>query len=441
MNLPLFFQRRFLPLWLGQSFGALSDNMNRQVLIIGVPFGAISLSGYEESDAIIPLIGALFPIAMLFGSMYGGQFAEKYETRLMFRRTKIAEIILMMIAAFGLLTQQGWFLVFALFGMGLQSSFFNPTRQSAMPKYLAANELIRGNGLVNAGLYGCILLGYGLGGHFISLEKYSAEYTAAFLVAFSTLGYLSVWFAPKAAPTNPDLKIEWTAYISAMKMTKMTFQETAVVRPIIGIAIFYFVSTAVTVVLPIFVRDSLGADGTATTMIILLFAIGAGMGAIISASLAKGRSGLRFSTMAIGASSITSLAIYFIAQTYHPDPQAELLSSAELFSSTTSKFLGALLCLTATLMGIYLAPLQAAIQRRAPNDRRARILSVGNMLVAIAALLGSLSVLAVTQTPIKPDQFFIMIAIILSSVALYMVWRSRKVPVGLYDESLTKLKT
>ena len=243
MTKPLILQKRFLPMWLGQSFGAISDNMNRQLLLIGVQFGIITLAGVENPEQAVPLIGTLFPIAMLIGSMYGGQFAEKYDTRLMFRRTKFVEVLLMMVAAFGLITQMGWVIVFALFGMGLQSSFFNPTRQSAMPKYLEPDELVRGNGIMNAGLYGCILLGIGLGGSLILREDDGAFISAVGLVLFSLLGYIAVWFAPPSPGTNPDLKIDWTGIRPTIVMFKFTFAEQSVIRPLIGLMLFYFINS------------------------------------------------------------------------------------------------------------------------------------------------------------------------------------------------------
>ena len=430
----LFFQRRFLHMWLGQSFGALADNMNRQVLLIGVPFGTVALVGFENSDAAIPLIGALFPIAMLIGSMFGGQFAEKYETREMFRLTKIAELALMMLAALGLIINQGWFIVTALFGMGLQSAFFNPTRQSAMPKYLRRDELIRGNGLVNAGLYACILLGYGIGGALIAIEPRGSIYAAFVLMAFSGLGLAAVWHAPRAAATHPDLSIDWSGIRPALAMIRFTMSEAGVIRPLLGIALFYFASTAITVLLPIFCRDTLGADGSATTMIILLFAVGAGIGAIGSAILARNGTGLGLSTIGISLSCGFMIIVYFVSRTFDPVSDGPLLNATALFSQPNGIVLGALLCLSSVSMGLYLAPLQAAMQRRAPDERRARILAVGNMLYALAAMLGSLAVLGITQTALHPEQAFIIIALLLLATSAYMLRRHFTVPQGLYDE-------
>lgn len=446
MSRPLFFQQRFLPMWLGQSFGALADNMNRQVLLIGVPAGVVALSGFEKNPSAIPIIGMLFPIGMLIGCLFGGQFAEKFETSKMFRRTKLIEVILMFIAAMGLVLNQGWFVMFALFAMGLQSAFFNPVRQSAMPKYLGADELIRGNGLCNAGLYACIVLGFGIGGFLILAEGNGRTIAALVLFAFSLIGFIAILFAPKAPPTNPDHVIDWTGF-DTIKMIGTTLRDDAVVRPLIGLALFYFISMIVTVLLPLFAQQTLNASISSVTIFMLLFAVGAGTGALISASLSRGRSGLGFATIGVGLAALVTAGVFVAAQMVVMPTDPDLLMTTNngrvvmtmpaLFSQPAGIIIGALLCLSSIFLGVYLAPLQAAIQRRAPSERRARVLAVGNMLFAIAAILGSVAVLFITKSALTPNDAFLGIAILLAFIALYMVRRRGQVPEGLYDEALT----
>ena len=446
MSRPLFFQRRFLPMWLGQSFGALADNMNRQVLLIGVPAGVVALSGFEKNPSAIPLIGMLFPIGMLLGCLFGGQFAEKFETSMMFRRTKVAEVILMFIAAMGLIINQGWFVMFALFAMGLQSAFFNPVRQSAMPKYLGTDELIRGNGLCNAGLYACIVLGFGIGGFLILAEGNGRTIAAIVLFAFSLTGFISILFAPQAPPTNPDHVIDWTG-LDTIKMIGTTMRDERVVRPLIGLALFYFISMIVTVLLPLFAQQTLQASISSVTVFMLLFAVGAGTGALISASLSRGRSGLGFATIGVSLAAIVTAGVFIAAQMVVMPTDPDLLTTtiddrvvmttAALFSQPAGMIIGILLCLSSVFLGVYLAPLQAAIQRRAPAERRARVLAVGNMLFAIAAILGSIAVLLVTNSAITPNHAFLGVAIVLALIGAYMIFRRTQVPEGLFDEVLT----
>ncbi len=96
-RLPLFFQRRFLPMWTALSLGAFTDNMLKQALSVALIYALIAAPLIGNDDAL-PVVGALFPIAMLIFSSIAGQLADKYETAMMFRRTKFIELLLMIIA-------------------------------------------------------------------------------------------------------------------------------------------------------------------------------------------------------------------------------------------------------------------------------------------------------------------------------------------------------
>ncbi|MGE0409961.1 MAG: hypothetical protein AB7P23_11965, partial [Amphiplicatus sp.] len=57
-------QRRFWPLWTAFCLGAFADNMLRQALIIGIPFGHVDMPG-AVGDSALPVIGAIFAVAMV----------------------------------------------------------------------------------------------------------------------------------------------------------------------------------------------------------------------------------------------------------------------------------------------------------------------------------------------------------------------------------------
>ena len=92
--------------------------------------------------------------------------------------------------------------------------------------------------------------------------------------------------------------------------------------------------------------------------------------------------------------------------------------------------------LSAIWMGLFIVPLQAAIQRRAPEAQRSRIMAAGNMLNAGAAVLGSLSVAVVTLTALTATNAFFIVATLQFAIAIYMFRRRKMVKAGLYDEAL-----
>lgn len=432
---PLFFQRRFWPMWTALSLGTFSDNVLRQSLLIGIPAGVISVPFFANADNAIPYIGALLPIAILIFSSVSGQLADKYETSLMFRRTKFVEVLLMCVAASAFIFGQGALAIAMLFAMGAQSAFFSPVRVSAMPKYLEANELVRGNGLCNAGLFSFILLGYMVGGFLIIQEGYGGIAVGGVLITASLGGFLAATRTPFAAANDPSLKLSFNGFTQTASMFRYVFTSRGVAPPLIGVGVFYLLSTAVTVTVPLYGRDALHADPLVWTALNGLFAVGAGIGAIGAASLAKGRSGLGFSTAAIGAAGIMSFLVFALTPHAAGSPEAPL-SLGGLFSTASGLALVAAFISTSALAGVYIAPLQAAIQRRAPSQIRARIMAASSFSNAAFAIPGSLSVLAITQNNVDPRLAFVAVGGAMLLIAGIMFTRKRLIPEGQYDESL-----
>jgi acyl-[acyl-carrier-protein]-phospholipid O-acyltransferase/long-chain-fatty-acid--[acyl-carrier-protein] ligase len=433
---PLFFQRRFWPMWTALSLGAFSDNVLRQSLLIGISYGAVSSSLFGRSDNAIPFIGALLPFAILLFTPLSGQLADKYETSMMFRRTKFAEILLMTLAAFAFWYGFGTLAIIMLFGMGAQSAFFSPVRTGAMPKYLATDELVRGNGLCNAGLYCSILIGYMVGGSLIATEN-GGQLVGVVLLSASTLGWLASLRTLRAAANDPGLKIRYDWFKQVGAMARLVATARGVAPPLLGVGVFFLLSTAVTVVTPLYARDSLNGDAMTATALNGLFAVGAGLGAIFAAGLAKGRTGLGFSTVSVGVAGLVSILIFFVSPMIAA-PDGETLKAVTLLTTAKGVFLSLLFLATSALMGVYIAPLQAAIQRRAPAPVRARIMASGAFANAAFAIPGSLATFAITNTGADPSLAFLAVAAGMIAISAVMFWRRRTLPAGLYDEILKK---
>lgn len=423
-------------MWVALSFGTFSDNVLRQSLLIGVPYGVIDAPNFGNPDNAMPFIGALLPLAIMLFSPLSGQLADKYETSMMFRRTKFVEVLLMIVAAAAFLSGAGVLAIAMLFAMGTQSAFFSPVRTSAMPKYLAIDELVRGNGLCNAGLYTFILIGYMVGGSLI-VRHDGRMLVGMVLVTASTIGWLASLRTLRAAPNDPDLRIDFNWFAQVGRMARFVFSSRGVAPPLAGVAVFFFLSTAVTVITPLYARDTLNADAFVATVLNGLFAIGAGVGAIFAAGLAKGRSGLGYSTISVFGAGVFAMLIAILSP-MAAAPHGDVLTSGELFLSAPGLMLVFLFIATSALMGVYIAPLQAAVQRRAPAQVRARIMAAGVFANALFAMPGSLATLAITNTDLDPAVAFYGVSAGMLAIAALMLHRRRTLPEGLYDEILTK---
>jgi len=431
---PLMLQRRFLPMWTALALGAFTDNMLKQALSVGLVFGVISAPFISNDDAL-PIIGSFFPIAMLMFSTIAGQVADKYETSMLFRRTKFVEFLLMILAAIGLLTGISAIAILALFLMGAQSAFFSPVRTGAMPKYLYTDELVRGNALCSGGLFVSVMVGLIIGSTLIPQPNGPATVSAILAVA-SLVGWLAIRQAPPAAPGDPDLTIDWNAFVQAKRLMGYAVSARGVLRPILGVAWYWSVGALVTVAVPLFVRDALYSDETVVATLMALFAVGAALGAGMASLFAKGRSGLGFSAAGAVVAGAMTFFVYLISAGYPAPADGALRDAGAFFSGWRAYAIAFCFLMSSISMSVFAVPLQAAVQRRAPANKRSRILAANNMINAAGAIVGSWLVLSVTRTDLGAVDLFLGICIAQGVLAAYMVRRRYAVEDGLYDEAL-----
>ena len=107
-------QKRFLPYFLTQFFGAFNDNIFKNVLLLLVAFsnaGQLPIS----SDLFINLAAGLFILPFFLFSASAGVLADKYEKSAYIRKVKLLEIVIMTMGAIGFVTQSYIALLILLF--------------------------------------------------------------------------------------------------------------------------------------------------------------------------------------------------------------------------------------------------------------------------------------------------------------------------------------
>src|SRR3546814_19162081 len=111
-------QRRFLPFFATQCFGAFNDNVYRQA-IIGMLFW-LGVSA-EQKTLYATLAPATFILPYFLFSALAGQFAERTEKATLIRIATVMEIAIMSLADIGFATTTLTGFMVAMFLHGLQS--------------------------------------------------------------------------------------------------------------------------------------------------------------------------------------------------------------------------------------------------------------------------------------------------------------------------------
>ena len=198
--------RRFLPLFVTQFLGAFNDNAFKNALVILITYVAAAKSGMKP-EVLVPVVAGLFILPFFLFSASAGQLADKYDKAMLIRWIKVAEIVLMSLAALGFVLQSVGFLMVVLFLMGTQSTFFGPLKYSILPDQLTEKELIGGNALIESATFIAIIIGTIVGGLLI-LTQAGAWLVGGLIIAVAVCGWLSSRFILSTQPANPELRLD-----------------------------------------------------------------------------------------------------------------------------------------------------------------------------------------------------------------------------------------
>lgn len=415
-------QRRFLPLWIAQTLGAFNDNLFRYALVALATYQGWTVFGLDN-QIMVPLAATAFTVPIFAFSAIAGQVADRFDRTKIMRIAKFAEIILMILAAIGFVFQLPLALLVTLFLMGVQSTFFLPARNSALPSLMAPEELVPANAALSGAINVAILVG-AIGGTLLIAPDWGVPLISALLVVMAVLGWIAMRQQTPAPGGNPDLKVRWGVLGVVWETPRMlgfAFRAPDVLRPLLGVAWFWMLAAAVITVLPLFTRDVLGADEGVVAVFQLIFTIGAALGAVICGSLAKSGDALRFSL--IGAIMLTvfptDIALYTLGRA-----PGEALISADAFLTDRANW-RILFDLAASAVGggLFLVPLQAMAQRRAKEEMRGRLLAASGVLNGLGGTLGPLVLLVIGASALPLQAAYGFVALGSLGAALFIIWR------------------
>ncbi|CAH1565166.1 MFS transporter [Vibrio rotiferianus] len=408
-------QRKFLPYFVTQFFGAFNDNIFKNVLLLFVAFAGSSALPIS-SNLFINLAAGLFILPFFLFSASAGVLADKYEKSWFIRKVKLFEIGIMLLGAIGFITESYGVLLLLLFLMGTQSAFFGPVKYALLPQQLNEKELVPGNALVEAGTFIAILVGT-LGAGLIASAD-NAKYLAAFcVVIFAVLGYLSSRFIPFTSAGAPDIQFKWQPY----KQTKLTLSiaksDRIVFQCIMAISWFWFLGAAYLTQFPNFTKIYLNGTESAVSFLLALFSVGIAVGSMACNWLSNHR--IEVGIVPIGALGITIFG--FLMATSIPTDLPRFHTFAEFVSYEAFWSLFFYLLMIGVSGGLFIVPLYALMQHRAKETERAQViagLNIFNSLFMVGSAVLGIVCLSVLEMSIP--QLFALLAILNFLVATYI---------------------
>ena len=411
----LLFSRRFLPFFITQFFGAFTDNLYKNALLV---YLTLHLTDSQTLSLYTNLSMALFIFPMFLFSAWSGLLADRFEKRFLIVRIKWLEVFIMVVGILAFVFDLIPVMVLVLCLLGLQSTFFGPVKYGILPERLREEELMLGNGLVEAGTFLAILGGTLVGASLVARESLYPWLCAA-RAASVGIGVAAAYAIPAyQGETDRHALPPFQPWRQTTTLLAYTARQKTIFQCILAISWFWLLGGALLTQIPQYTKEILNSDPTVTTYLLVLFSVGIGVGSLLSNLLARGR--IEAGLVPVGAFILAAGLAGVITISANPAiAEAQTLAAFwhdPRFVRTTLAFFA-----IAFGGGIYAVPLYAIIQHRAESGHKSQMIAANNILNALFLVL--VSVLSIIILSVFGWSLQALIALLLGvhlAISLYI---------------------
>ncbi len=408
--------RRLAPLFATQFLGAFNDNVFKAALVVVFAYG--TLVADDAKGVFVNLAAGLFILPFFLFSATAGTLADKFEKSRLIRLVKLGEIGVAASAGLALYLQNVPALLLVLFLLGVQSTFFGPLKYAILPQHLHPTELVGGNAIVQTGTFVAILLGT-IAGTTIGGFGDVSLWLFAFVVAIATTGYLTSRGIPKA-PSVQKGEVRWNPITQTWGLIRLARERKAVFLSVLGISWFWLLGSVNLAQIPVLVPDYLAGGPTVVTLILTFFTIAIAAGSLLCEKLSGRR--VEIGLVPIGAAgvSIFGVDLYFAIGAVEGEG---LRTAWQFLAGEGTPRLLLDLGLMGMFAGMFVVPLQANIQARTPNDRRARVIAANNVLNALFMVGGAGFAIGWLLLDGTVPALLAVLAVVNAGVAVYICYQ------------------
>ncbi|MBU6272716.1 MAG: MFS transporter [Betaproteobacteria bacterium] len=408
-------QRRFAPFFWTQFTGAGNDNLFKFAFTVMITY-QLQVSWLPPAMAGL-VIGALFIAPFVLLSATSGQLADKLEKGRLMRWVKNLEIAVMLLAGYGFIASHVPVLLACVFLMGVHSTLFGPVKYAYLPQHLSEREITGGNGMVEMGTFVAILLGQLAGGLLIAIPGEGPRLAAGACVLLAVIGRLTAAAVPDSPASDPGLRINWNPISETWRNLRLGSENIVVFRSMLGISWMWFFGAVFLSLFPAFARDVLHGDEQAASLLLVLFSLGVGSGALLCERLCRRH--VDIGLVPLGAFGMTVFAVdlYFASRGLAPSG----LQGLGAFVADASHWRVMLdLFLLSLCVGLFSVPMYALIQTRCQPTHRARIIAANNILNAVFMIVSSLGAGLLLGAGLSIPEVFLIVGLVNAVVAVYI---------------------
>ena len=382
-------QRGFWALIVTQFQGAFSDNALKWLALFLI---AEMNMPPEERDKLIGIVGALFALPFIVFSMGGGYLADRLSKRTVTIGVKAFEILVMLIALFGLATNHLYVTIGCVFLMGVHSAFFGPSKYGLLPELLEPKKLSWGNGVIELTTFLAIITGTVAGGWLCKTFSGHQVWSGMVLIALAAIGLLTSLGITKVPAADRAKRFRANFVADLWTQVKVMRQDRVLWLAMLGNTFFFAIAALIQLLIVSYAADVLHlTDPTKSGYLQAAIAIGIGLGSFAAGYLSGGK--IEYGLVPLGAMGLT----FFAA----------------LLGRTGMSFMNVAvdLSLLGFFGGLFIVPIAALLQHRPRREQMGGVLAAANLISFIGIFLASgLYTLFTVYLRLSPPSIFVIIA-------------------------------
>ena len=222
---------------------------------------------------------------------------------------------------------------------------------------------------------------------------------------------------PETRAVDPTLRINWNAWKETWHIVGYAREKKSVFLSILGISWFWFMGSAITLQIPAYTLDILNGNEAITTLLLVAFAVGVGIGSLLCERLSGHRIELGLVPFGSIGLSVFAIDLYFAQPAINLVPVTTVMEMVERPGSIRVLFDLAML---GAFGGLYSVPLYALVQQRAERRHLSRIIAANNIINSLFMVAAAGLALGLLGAGLTIPEIFVVIGVLNIVVALYI---------------------
>jgi acyl-[acyl-carrier-protein]-phospholipid O-acyltransferase/long-chain-fatty-acid--[acyl-carrier-protein] ligase len=382
-----------------QFLAAFNDNVYKMIVSVG----AVELVADKALGAkYLSLSGAVFVLPFLLFAGYAGQIADRFSKTRVLQITKAFEIVIMSFGMIALYERSVEMLLVVLFLLAMQANFFSPAKYGILPEMLGEAQLTRANGLLELSTFAAIVLGTSVGSFLFARWKDEPMTLGAVLLGIAVVGSLTSLFIRKVPASGSTEAFAYNPFKEVWSGTKRIRKDRPMWLTVLGISYFWFLGALFQLTIILLGSETLHLDELHTGLLVTALAVGIGLGSVAAGWISGDR--IEIGLVPVGAALLGVFSI--------------LTGTAHSMNAMAAALVG-----VGFSGGLFIVPLNAYLQERAPREEKGRLLATNNFanMIGVIAASGTLTLLH-DSFHWQPASILIGLGVLTLVSTVYIAW-------------------